>query len=79
MLKQKERYHNVSVFHCVSSTEVLIMLIVSVLSCAELLSGRELVEKDLRAVQLNALEQECKRAAHIALSHYNQAQVLSHH
>ncbi|KAF4096591.1 RIB43A-like with coiled-coils protein 1 [Onychostoma macrolepis] len=40
----------------------------------ELLTGRELVEKDLRAVQLNALEQECKRAAHIALSHYNQAQ-----
>ncbi|XP_052450710.1 RIB43A-like with coiled-coils protein 1 [Carassius gibelio] len=40
----------------------------------ELLTGRELVEKDLRAVQLNALEEECKRAAHIALSHYNQAQ-----
>ncbi|XP_016368689.1 RIB43A-like with coiled-coils protein 1 [Sinocyclocheilus rhinocerous] len=40
----------------------------------ELLTGRELVEKDLRAVQLSALEEECKRAAHIALSHYNQAQ-----
>lgn len=61
------------------STEVLIMHIISVFVCAELLTGRELVEKDLRAVQLNALEEECKRAAHIALSHYNQAQVLSHH
>uniref|UniRef100_A0A673NFL2 RIB43A-like with coiled-coils protein 1 n=1 Tax=Sinocyclocheilus rhinocerous TaxID=307959 RepID=A0A673NFL2_9TELE len=40
----------------------------------ELLTGRELVEKDLRAVQLNALEEECKRAARTALSHYNQAQ-----
>ncbi|XP_016129427.1 RIB43A-like with coiled-coils protein 1 [Sinocyclocheilus grahami] len=40
----------------------------------ELLTGRELVERDLRAVQLNALEEECKRAARIALSHYNQAQ-----
>lgn len=55
------------------------MHIISVFVCAELLTGRELVEKDLRAVQLNALEEECKRAAHIALSHYNQAQVLSHH
>ncbi|KAK9954144.1 hypothetical protein ABG768_016240 [Culter alburnus] len=40
----------------------------------ELLTNRELVEKDLRAVQLNALEEECKRVARIALSHYNQAQ-----
>ncbi|XP_043080243.1 RIB43A-like with coiled-coils protein 1 isoform X2 [Puntigrus tetrazona] len=40
----------------------------------ELLTGRELVEKDLRAVKLNVLEEECKRAAHIALSHYNRAQ-----
>ncbi len=55
------------------------MLIISVFLYAELFIGRELVEKDLRAVQLNALEQECKRAAHIALSRYNQAQVLSHH
>ncbi|XP_073678944.1 RIB43A-like with coiled-coils protein 1 [Garra rufa] len=40
----------------------------------ELLTSRELVEKDLRAVQLNALEEECKRAARTALSYYNQAQ-----
>ncbi|KTG02769.1 hypothetical protein cypCar_00017382 [Cyprinus carpio] len=40
----------------------------------ELLTGRELVDKDLRAVQLKALEEKCKRAAHIALSQYNQAQ-----
>ncbi|XP_016351320.1 RIB43A-like with coiled-coils protein 1 [Sinocyclocheilus anshuiensis] len=40
----------------------------------ELLTSRELVEKDFRAVQLNALEEECKRAARIALSHYNKAQ-----
>ncbi|NP_001074132.2 RIB43A-like with coiled-coils protein 1 [Danio rerio] len=40
----------------------------------ELLTSRVLVEKDLRAVQLNALEEECKREAQVALSHYNQAQ-----
>uniref|UniRef100_UPI003D9E8297 RIB43A-like with coiled-coils protein 1 n=1 Tax=Danio rerio TaxID=7955 RepID=UPI003D9E8297 len=40
----------------------------------ELLTSRVLVEKDLRAVQLNALEEECKREARVALSHYNQAQ-----
>ncbi|KAL1250121.1 hypothetical protein QQF64_021126 [Cirrhinus molitorella] len=40
----------------------------------DLLTGRELMEKDLRAVQLNTLEEECKREARIALSHYNQAQ-----
>jgi len=42
---------------------------------AELLTDRELVEKDLRAVQLNALEEECKRVARIELSRYNQEQV----
>lgn len=55
------------------------MHIISVFVCAELLTNRELVEKDLRAVQLNALEEECKRVARISLSHYHQAQVLPHH
>uniref|UniRef100_A0A8C2E4C4 RIB43A-like with coiled-coils protein 1 n=1 Tax=Cyprinus carpio TaxID=7962 RepID=A0A8C2E4C4_CYPCA len=36
--------------------------------------GREQKNRDLRAVQLKALEEKCKRAAHIALSQYNQAQ-----
>ncbi|XP_056305756.1 RIB43A-like with coiled-coils protein 1 [Danio aesculapii] len=40
----------------------------------ELLTSRVLVEKDLRAVQLNALEEDCKREARVALSHYNQVQ-----
>jgi len=48
---------------------------VSVFVHAELLTDRELVEKDLRAVQLNALEEECKRVARIELSRYNQEQV----
>lgn len=52
------------------------MHIISVFVCAELLTNRELVEKDFRAVQLNALEEESKRLARIALSHHNQAQVL---
>uniref|UniRef100_A0AAY5JW57 RIB43A-like with coiled-coils protein 1 n=1 Tax=Esox lucius TaxID=8010 RepID=A0AAY5JW57_ESOLU len=40
----------------------------------ELLKGRELVQQDLRAVQLDTLEEECKRAACIALSNYHLAQ-----
>ncbi|XP_064813687.1 RIB43A-like with coiled-coils protein 1 [Oncorhynchus masou masou] len=40
----------------------------------ELLKGKELVQQDLRAVQLDALEEECKRAGRIALNNYNHAQ-----
>ncbi|KAJ8017068.1 hypothetical protein DPEC_G00013940 [Dallia pectoralis] len=40
----------------------------------ELLKGRELVQLDLRAVQLDAVEEECKRAARVALSNYHLAQ-----
>ncbi|XP_077074229.1 RIB43A-like with coiled-coils protein 1 [Siphateles boraxobius] len=40
----------------------------------ELVTDRKLVEKDLRAAQLNALEEECKRVARIELSLYNQDQ-----
>ncbi|XP_029912076.1 RIB43A-like with coiled-coils protein 1 [Myripristis murdjan] len=39
----------------------------------EVLMGKELVHQDLRAVELDALEEECKRAARIALSNYNHA------
>ncbi|KAM4609647.1 RIB43A-like with coiled-coils protein 1 [Polymixia lowei] len=39
----------------------------------EVLIGKELVHQDLRAVQLDALEDECKKAASIALSNYNHA------
>lgn len=48
---------------------------VCVCVCAELLKGKELVQQDLRAVQLDALEEECKRAGRIALNNYNHAQV----
>ncbi|XP_076874615.1 RIB43A-like with coiled-coils protein 1 isoform X2 [Brachyhypopomus gauderio] len=40
----------------------------------ELLRGREVLQQDLRAVQLDVLETECRRAASIALKSYNQAQ-----
>ncbi|XP_065141671.1 RIB43A-like with coiled-coils protein 1 [Paramisgurnus dabryanus] len=40
----------------------------------EMLTGRELVENDLKAMQLDALKEECRRAERIALSHYNQIQ-----
>ncbi|XP_030625557.1 RIB43A-like with coiled-coils protein 1 [Chanos chanos] len=40
----------------------------------ELLTDMEMVQLDQRAVHLDALESECKRAACIALSSYNQAQ-----
>ncbi|XP_066526590.1 RIB43A-like with coiled-coils protein 1 [Hoplias malabaricus] len=40
----------------------------------ELLRGKEVVQQDLRAVHLDALEEECKRAACITLKSYNQAQ-----
>ncbi|XP_071759386.2 RIB43A-like with coiled-coils protein 1 [Centroberyx gerrardi] len=39
----------------------------------EVFTGKELVHQDLRAVQLDALEDECKKAARIALSNYNHA------
>ncbi|KAM3872321.1 RIB43A-like with coiled-coils protein 1 [Diretmus argenteus] len=39
----------------------------------EVLIGREMVHQDLRAVQLDALEEECKKAARIALNNYNHA------
>ncbi|XP_017563617.1 RIB43A-like with coiled-coils protein 1 [Pygocentrus nattereri] len=40
----------------------------------ELLRGKELLQQDLRAIQLDALEEECRRAVCIALKSYNQAQ-----
>ncbi|KAI4880592.1 hypothetical protein NFI96_012196, partial [Prochilodus magdalenae] len=40
----------------------------------ELWRGKELLQQDLRAIELDALEEECKRAACIALKSYNQAQ-----
>ncbi|TSP79488.1 RIB43A-like with coiled-coils protein 1 [Bagarius yarrelli] len=40
----------------------------------DLLKGLELIQQDHRAVQLDALEDECKKAALIALKSYNQAQ-----
>ncbi|KAK3519127.1 hypothetical protein QTP70_018854 [Hemibagrus guttatus] len=40
----------------------------------ELLRGLELIQQDLRATHLDALEEECKKAALIALKSYNQAQ-----
>ncbi|XP_062871798.1 RIB43A-like with coiled-coils protein 1 [Trichomycterus rosablanca] len=40
----------------------------------ELLKEMELVQQDLRVVQLDALEEECIRAACMALKSYNQAQ-----
>ncbi|XP_029291182.1 LOW QUALITY PROTEIN: RIB43A-like with coiled-coils protein 1 [Cottoperca gobio] len=39
----------------------------------EMLVSKELVHQDLRGVQLHALEEECKKAARIALDNYNQA------
>uniref|UniRef100_A0A665X5Y4 RIB43A-like with coiled-coils protein 1 n=1 Tax=Echeneis naucrates TaxID=173247 RepID=A0A665X5Y4_ECHNA len=39
----------------------------------EMLESRELVHRDLREVQQAALEEECKKAACIALDNYNQA------
>ncbi|XP_040048886.2 RIB43A-like with coiled-coils protein 1 [Gasterosteus aculeatus] len=38
-----------------------------------MLVGRELVHQDLRGLQLRALEEECKKAACIALDNYNQS------
>lgn len=63
---------------CIFHRGESLYLFVSVFARAELLTDRELVEKDLRAVQLNALEEECKRVARIELSHYNQDQVLGY-
>lgn len=40
-----------------------------------MLVGRELVHQDLRGLQLRALEEECKKAACIALDNYNQSLV----
>lgn len=40
-----------------------------------MLVSKELVHQDLRGVQLRALEEECKKAARIALDNYNQAMV----
>lgn len=39
----------------------------------EMLMSRELVHQDLRGVQQDTLEEECKKAACIALDNYNQA------
>ncbi|XP_044066820.1 RIB43A-like with coiled-coils protein 1 isoform X1 [Siniperca chuatsi] len=39
----------------------------------EMLVSKSLVHQDLRGVQLHALEEECKKAARIALDNYNQA------
>ncbi|XP_008288851.1 RIB43A-like with coiled-coils protein 1 [Stegastes partitus] len=39
----------------------------------EMLLSRELVHKDLRGVQQAALEEECKKAARLALDNYNNA------
>ncbi|XP_056154960.1 RIB43A-like with coiled-coils protein 1 [Lampris incognitus] len=39
----------------------------------ELLIDKELVHQDLRAVQLDVLEVECKKAMHFALNNYNRA------
>ncbi|XP_037334519.2 RIB43A-like with coiled-coils protein 1 [Pungitius pungitius] len=39
----------------------------------EMLVGKELVHQDHTGLQLRALEEECKKAAHIALDNYNQA------
>lgn len=43
--------------------------------CSELLRGLEQIQQDLRATHLDDLEEECKKAALIALKSYNQAQV----
>ncbi|KAI5095591.1 RIB43A-like with coiled-coils protein 1, partial [Silurus meridionalis] len=40
----------------------------------ELLMGLELIEQDLNAVHLDALEEDCRKTALIALKSYNQAQ-----
>lgn len=40
----------------------------------ELVGGLELIQQDLRAIHLDALEEECKKAALIALKSYNQVQ-----
>ncbi|KAM9445828.1 RIB43A-like with coiled-coils protein 1 [Clarias gariepinus] len=40
----------------------------------ELLRDLEMIQQDQRALQLDALEEECKKAAHMALKSYNQAQ-----
>lgn len=44
-----------------------------------MLVSKELVHQDLRGVQLRALEEECKKAARIALDNYNQAMVQYTH
>ncbi|XP_070825249.1 RIB43A-like with coiled-coils protein 1 isoform X2 [Chaetodon trifascialis] len=41
--------------------------------CREMLLSKEMVLQDLRGVQLHALEEECKKAASIALDNYNKA------
>ncbi|XP_070767276.1 RIB43A-like with coiled-coils protein 1 [Enoplosus armatus] len=39
----------------------------------EMLVSKDLVHQDLKGVQLHALEEDCKKAARIALDNYNQA------
>lgn len=41
----------------------------------EKLASKELLQQDLRGIQQAALEEECKRAARIALDNYNKALV----
>lgn len=45
----------------------------------EMHASKELVHQDLRGLQLHALEEECKKAARIALDSYNQALVQYTH
>lgn len=46
---------------------------------AEMLVSKELVHQDCQGLQLRALEEECKKAARVALDSYNQALVQYTH
>lgn len=45
----------------------------------EVLVSKELVLQDLRGVQLQAFEEDCKKAARISLDNYNRALVQYMH
>lgn len=51
------------------------ILIIYVISVTAMLVSKELVHQDFRRLQIHAQEEECKKAALIAVNNYNEALV----
>lgn len=50
-------------------------LIICVISVAAMLVSKDIVHQDLKRLQIHAQEEECKKAALIAVNNYNKALV----